>query len=423
MEPEVSPDLYIDVGFYYMIGAALQRRVWCGDLGAPIYPNQYVVLCGPAGVGKGRVSSSVKKILSYHAYNPNATTADADATATTKPDLADINYFDANGHDSKAVLLLPMGPSATSYQAFARRMAECTRAFTLTNGDKKSVIAHASMHVVLDEFTTMFHDRAQDTVDFFLSCWMGDDYEHETIGRGKDYVKNPCLSLIAGTTPDRLRELKTVNILNSGLTRRLMLVYAAANRRRQLFIPDRTPEQMQSRVVLTRWVKMLNLARGPVKFSPDALAWLADWFKGSTYTINHSSSKVVTEYEATKSPIIAKTALAFHFAEPANWQPGGLMTDISLDTTQRAMEFLARTERDRHMPFEFAGRAEMAPTMGKIVEVIRARGPLSLNDIYGCMFDDFDDMNQCVDAVNNLMQAGRLAMTTGTKGVMKYGVK
>ena len=61
-----SPDCFIQFGFYYMINACLQRRVWCGPEHAPCYPNMYVILTGEPAVGKGLVIKQVASVIKHH---------------------------------------------------------------------------------------------------------------------------------------------------------------------------------------------------------------------------------------------------------------------------------------------------------------------------------------------------------------------
>ena len=58
-----SPDLFIDWGFYSLISAALQRRVWLYPDAMAIYPNIFTLLVGPPAAGKSRVISQIADII------------------------------------------------------------------------------------------------------------------------------------------------------------------------------------------------------------------------------------------------------------------------------------------------------------------------------------------------------------------------
>ena len=62
----ISPESYIDWGFYYAISAALQRRVWRGQIdGRPLFNNLYTIFTADPGVGKGLVITEINKLLRY----------------------------------------------------------------------------------------------------------------------------------------------------------------------------------------------------------------------------------------------------------------------------------------------------------------------------------------------------------------------
>lgn len=406
MEPIPSPDIFIDIGFYYMISAALQRRVWFGSLDSPIFPNQYVLLVGKAGVGKGEVTGVVEKFLSFHSYTPGK--LDPNGVDLRKVEL-DVEAFDMLGASNQDQLLFPKAASAGSYQAIARAMAKSTRVFHV--GPERKPMTQSAIHFVLDEFTSLFHEKAKDVVDFFLTSWTGSNpYEHETIGRGKDFIKSPNLNMLAGTQPDRLQELRDLKIVTSGLGRRLLIVYADQNRARKLLREERSPEQKAARVKLIQYLRVLATATGQVKYTPEALEWLNDWFVSYKCVVNHSTHPIVVEYEANKQMHMHKMAMAFHFAEKTNWRPAISLGEISLETTQRAMKFLNQIDLGRHLAFEYQGRSALAPVAQRVVTLLRAREKMTRNEIFAETFADFDNPNQCDELLSGLIQANKITV-------------
>jgi hypothetical protein len=415
MEPVPSPEIYIDVGFYYMISVALQRRVWFGSLDSPVFPNQYVLLVGKPGVGKGDVTSVVSKFLSFHGYVPGKLDPNGVDIRSLETDIESFDMLGASNHDQ---LLFPRAASAGSYQAIARAMAQSTRAFTI--GAERKPMTQSALHFVLDEFTSLFHEKAKDTVDFFLTCWTGNEpYMHETIGRGKDFIKAPCLSMIAGTQPDRLQELRDLKVVTSGLGRRLLIVYAENNRARAFFRKERTAEQKKARMELIRYLKVLSTASGPIKYSPAAAEWLEDYFVSGRSCVNKSQQPIVLEYEANKQMHMQKMCMAFHFAERSNWKPGLTLGEVSLETAQAAMKLLARIDAGRHLAFEYQGRSALAPVAQKIVSQLRSNGAMSRNELFAMNFADFDSATQCDEMLNGLIQAQKIQVRN-ERGNIKY---
>src|SRR6266436_9736192 len=45
------------------VAAALERKVWINSLNTELYPNLYVMVMAPPGIGKGLVISELKRIF------------------------------------------------------------------------------------------------------------------------------------------------------------------------------------------------------------------------------------------------------------------------------------------------------------------------------------------------------------------------
>ena len=61
----VSPDSFINMSFYFIISASLQRRVHLGSRLNPLFPNVFTVFVAEPSVGKGRAIGPVIDILKY----------------------------------------------------------------------------------------------------------------------------------------------------------------------------------------------------------------------------------------------------------------------------------------------------------------------------------------------------------------------
>src|SRR5262245_13808140 len=53
MADKGSPDLYVRWTAIFTVAAALERKCWLTNARGPVYPSMYVLLVGPAGIGKG----------------------------------------------------------------------------------------------------------------------------------------------------------------------------------------------------------------------------------------------------------------------------------------------------------------------------------------------------------------------------------
>ena len=66
------PTSYLKATWLFSVSAALERRVYFGDPQRPLHANQYIVLVGTAGLGKGLALSEAKRLLNcYNLYPPD----------------------------------------------------------------------------------------------------------------------------------------------------------------------------------------------------------------------------------------------------------------------------------------------------------------------------------------------------------------
>lgn len=404
-----SPETYLDMGFYYMIGAALQRRVWIGDLNNPVFPNMYVLLVGPAGVGKGLTTSPITALLRHHKYKPGQGLISEDHDDDITESL-----------DPKAVadnepLLFETAPDSASFEAMVQRMSKrCTRTAKLIGPDQRiRGYMHTSMHVALDEFTSIFKRHAEDTVSFFLTVW-GDKetYERETIGRGREYITHPCLSMIAGTTPENLKKLSEMDIVGTGLSRRIVMVWADSNRFEQMFIAPRDAEQTQCRRQLLAHLRNLSRVCGPVDLTPEAREFLGAWWADKDGR-RACASPIVDDYEANRAIHIQKVCLAFHFADNIDRSP------ITLETAQRALAFMQAIDKDRDKCLENVGRNPLSSIGQRIANYIGKRGLVTQSELLAMFWNEVQ-LRELEDILVVLCQRGEVQQMPHPKKGIAY---
>jgi len=233
-----SPQSFVDFGFIYLIGAALQRRVWVGPDHYPIFPNTYIVLCADAGVGKGLVIKKVYDLLSFHKkYIVKETKTQQDyGNSVNGTPLRSAS--DANGHTAKKLdeeLLIPMAPNTSSFEQLVYLMAKSYDGVPIPGSSK--TYTYSSLAFCLEELSSLFRKNTEDISNFLLCAWDCGDYRKETKTSGIDRVKNMCLALFAGTTPSFMQSTFDDKIVQEGLAARTMYICDDYNRNDDIFMP------------------------------------------------------------------------------------------------------------------------------------------------------------------------------------------
>lgn len=376
-----APKQFLDAAFYYTIGAALERRVWIGGGAAVVYPNQYVLLCADAGVGKGLASGAAKALLDSL----------ADPKNPEKP-------------------FLSKGPDSGSYEALIHRLADGTRPsrYTDASGTTRSY-GYSCLRLELDEFMSFFHKDADNAVKFFCSMWSGVDFERDTLGRGTKPLANPLLNFIAGTTPQDMKKLQRCDIMGTGFDRRIIIVYAATNEFEQFLIRDFAPDELAASTQLSHHVEKLAKICGKCTFSDEAKTYAAEMWK-DTSKRNVNLHPTIASFNANKATQWQKYSLAIHFSEGDPAQQ--LRTPISAETVHAAIKLLHSYEILRHHAYDYTAVNELA-IVAKSIHHWLLGGPRTQAELISRYYDqakikDLDDVIEYLVASGRVKQEGEI---------------
>ncbi len=353
----ISPDSYIEWGLYYTIAAVLQRRVWRGQLnGKPLFPNPYIIFVADPGVGKGLVITEVNKILRFHKLEkkeePN--------------EIKIINFEQPKGNIEKP-LLFQVGADATTYEALVREISRSVRAYFYKFENKQKAYIHSSLCFCLEEISSLFRKHTEDLVRFLLVAYDCGDYRYDTISRGRDFIKNCCLSLLGGTTPKFLKRVFSDELLNEGFASRCIFIFELCNRFDRLKPPEFTPEQMLEYNIILDHIKKLSLLYGEVIFTPEATEYLELWNKVEKYKRPNTSPKL-NYYYARKPVTIQKLAIAIHFLDNINME-------VTLEECQKAIILLDNTEKRMHFALSGDTKNPLSELTDDIINFIIKNGP------------------------------------------------
>jgi hypothetical protein len=219
--------------------------------------------------------------------------------------------------------------------------------------------------------------------------------------------------MIAGTTPENLKKLSEMDIVGTGLSRRIVMVWSAENRFEQMFIAPRDEEQNKARRELLTHLRNLSRVCGPIDLAPDARAYLADWW-GDKEKRRACASPIVDDYEANRAIHIQKACMAFHFADRIDRAP------ISLETAKRALAFMQEIDRDRDKCLENVGRNPLSAIALKIATYIGKRGLVNKGELLAMFYNDVQSY-ELDDILTTLQQRGDVEIIPHPQKGLMYG--
>jgi hypothetical protein len=444
-----SPDNFIDFGFYYMVTAALQRRVFCGPAHRPLFPNIYGILTAEPGVGKGDVIKQVAIYLKHHVMTdprqkpvvekPPANSEDA--VAQVAAEIIAKGEYDRHaaqeeklneGKDVKLLekpLAIPVASDAVTYEALITAMARSLRKIDYvkldeTTGKKKvEFVTHSSLCFCLEEISSLFRKKTDDVVHFLLQAYDCGDYNYETIRRGKDRIRNCCLNFFGGTTPGFMQTVFNDQLLTEGFASRTFFIFASQNRKSSLYVPELSASQQVAKQSLLDHLGKLIKLYGHVQFSPESWEFLENWWQKAQQERPNTNIKL-NPYYARKNMHVQKIAMAMHFGESTDMM-------IELPVFERALKFLADEERKMHYCLGLDSANPLAKLKEKIQSFIKRGGEHTYKALLAefwtaCPRKPDEDIKEVLE---HLLITGKISQKqgenphTGETTMLYYGVK
>lgn len=229
----------------------MQRRVWIESANGVIYPNLYVLLVAPPGVGK---SETIRRVSDLWRATENLHVA---PNSVTRAALLDVLSRSA----VKSIL-----PDGT---------------FQLFHG----------LNVAASEFGVLCpaHDlEFLNTLNDIFDC--GDSFSEERRHREADQqldIKYPIMNILGGTQPGFLSQLLPEEAWSMGFTSRLLMIYSSAPVKVSLFGVGNPAEKAVARADYTSRRKGLEAdlltmtsLYGEMEFAPEAAQTLINWYEG-----------------------------------------------------------------------------------------------------------------------------------------------
>lgn len=237
-----SPKIFCKWAAIAIVGAALERKTWVRTSKGVLYPNQYVVLVGPAGVGKSLATNLVYDLLNEIRSPENP--FHLAPTSLTKASLIDAL------NDAERRIVRPM--------------------------DNPAVHSFNSLTVVPNEFSVFLPAWEGDFMATLTDIWDCKHYgENRRTSKIKIDIPRVQLNLFSATTPAQLTNLLPEGAWEQGFMSRVLLIYSGEQPPTDLFNELQFESKMYNDLVAD--LTKINALWGERFFTDEAKETIRAW--------------------------------------------------------------------------------------------------------------------------------------------------
>lgn len=352
------------------VAGALRRRVWIDQAYFQWIPNFYVIIVSPPGiVAKSTTAATGMRLL-------------------------------------RAVPGVKFGPDVVTWQALAQAFAGALEFVQMIDG---KMLGMSSLMIESSELGTFLNPSDREMVDFLVTLWDGKkgSIEKLTKTQGKDTIENPCINLIACTTPAWIEGNFPEYMIGGGFTSRCIFLYTDKKRQYVAYPKFSVPKdfvEIQKKLISD--LTTISKLKGEYVLDPKTVVWGEKWYQEHYENRpKHLDNERFGGYIARKQTHIHKLAMVLAAA-----QRDDLI--IVEDDLSAANAIITSLEADMPRVFDRIGTSTQAKGAVLLLNRIRLYGRegVSRQALYNSVFKElsYNDFQLAVEAV---FEAGHIEQT------------
>jgi Protein of unknown function (DUF3987) len=234
-----SPLLFRKWVAIFFVAAAVERKIWCRTMGSDLYPNLYVILVGPPGIGKGQAIYLGERLIRDV---PNIHIGPSDMTAAS--------LIDALSEAVRRLVLLGSVP--------------------FVEFNSLTVISR-ELGVLIPSWDASFMNNLTDIYD---------GLQVDQKRRGKDLhikIASPQINLLGACTPSYLNQVMPAGAWDQGFISRTLMIYSGDRIQQDPFAAS--IDSLALHGDLLEDLKNISLEYGRMQFTPESIEAIQAWAK------------------------------------------------------------------------------------------------------------------------------------------------
>jgi hypothetical protein len=334
-----APHAYLVWVAISVVGAVMKKNVFRSRGIHTVYPNQYVVLTGPPGIGKGEAI--------HPAYNI-----------------------------AKELNLVNVISDRVTAPKIIDRIAEGFGHGVAVNGGQIGFAAKDSTAVLLATELAGLLTASDFMMQFLCDAFDRNTYEYDTKNSGTSVIKGMCTSLMGACVPDYIRKLNkdAMAAINSGFTARTIFVYAERPSKRlpEIAAIESTPAGKKLIQDLKDDLLQIATLRGEMTIDPMAQALFNKFYQDCSPV--DEDSEVVSHFKRRMPTHVIKTAMIYSVARKDT-------LIIDRFDMRNAISSVTDVCKNLDLAFRGVGDSELSSPTDRVLTFVERKGLTSRNEI------------------------------------------
>jgi len=236
--PSGSPEIFRKWTGIMIIAGALERRAWVYTRGSNLYPNLYVFLVAPPGVGKSMLTSVAQEMFMAHED-------------------------------------LHVAPTNVSKASLIDALFQAERIVDL-GADNLERHQYNSLMVIANELGALIPAYESEFINTLTDIYDNKPYSETKRTKNLEItISNPQLNILAATTPSWLTDLLPKGAWDQGFLSRTILIYAGKTKPVSLFEETKLDPKLIKELKHT--FEVITRLYGKFAFTPEAASYIDDW--------------------------------------------------------------------------------------------------------------------------------------------------
>lgn len=291
-----SPELFRKWCAISALAGVMERKIWITTMGRPLYPNLYVILVAPPGVGKTIVTSEVvrlwRKLTDHHVAS----------SSVTKASLID-DLRDA----SREIVIPSHVPPTIRFNSL--------------------LIGSNELGVLIPAYENEFMNVLTDIYD-------GHGYSERRRTKELQFdLASPQINLLAATTPSYLNNILPEGAWDQGFLSRTLLIYSGLQVLVDPFAAVSTQKELAKDLEID--LKHIGSTFGELRFTQEAKTAITTWhMEGGPPIPDHPK---LHNYRTRRTLHLLKLCMVASLSSTDS-------KEITIDHFARALEWLIEAE-------------------------------------------------------------------------------